>query len=357
MGLGKLSDGLAPTPPMGWNSWNHFRERIDERVVRETAEAMVDTGMRDAGYRYVVIDDCWSAMARDPSGDLAPDPEKFPRGMGALANHVHRLGLRFGMYADCGVRTCAGYPGSLSREARDTRKFAGWGIDYLKVDWCSTEGLDPRTQYASWASALSAAKRPIVFSICEWGRGRPWEWAPAIGHLWRTTGDIVDTWASMVSIVDQQSELHPHAGPDHWNDPDMLEVGNGGMTEPEYRAHFSLWAILAAPLMAGNDLRSMSEPIRRILTAPEVIAVDQDPLGRQGRRVARDGDAEVWTRPLANGDEAALLFNRGDSPREVAHELSGAWRVRDLWAREDVGVVRGGYGTRVGAHDVALVRL
>jgi alpha-galactosidase len=357
MGFGKLRDGLAPTPPMGWNSWNRFQEAIDEDLIHETAEAIVDTGMRAAGYRYVVIDDCWSEEERDGSGDLVPDRTKFPRGMKALADDVHARGLRFGMYTDAGTKTCAEYPGSLAYEFRDARRFAGWGVDYLKVDWCHTAGMGPRYLYGKWAAALHATSRPIVFSVCEWGRHRPWEWAGTLGHLWRTTGDIVDTWPSMLGILDQQVDLHAFAGPDHWNDPDMLEVGNGGMSESEYRAHFSLWAILAAPLMAGNDLRAMSEPIRRILTAPEIIAVDQDPLGRQGRRVFRDGGAEVWSRDLAGGAAAAVLFNRGEVEREISCEFDGRRLVRDLWEREDVGEFDRRYAARVKPHDVVVVKL
>ena len=356
MGLGRLRDGLAPTPPMGWNSWNRFKCEIDETIVRETAEAIVDTGMRDAGYRYLVVDDCWSEKRRGGDGDLVPDRAKFSRGMRDLADHVHARGLRFGMYTDAGTMTCAEYPGSLAYEFRDAARFAEWGIDYLKVDWCYTDGMSPRELYTKWALALAATKRPIVHSVCEWGRAHPWEWAGSLGHLWRTSWDILDTWESLSAIIDRQVDLHPYAGPDHWNDPDMLEVGNGGMTESEYRAHFSLWAILAAPLMAGNDIRSMSEPIRRMLTAREVIAVDQDPLGKQGTRVARAGETEVWRRDLVDGSCAVALFNRDAVEREIAYEFAGRALVRDLWAREDLGEFRGGYSARVGPHDVVLLR-
>jgi alpha-galactosidase len=277
--------------------------------------------------------------------------------MRALGDEIHRLGFGFGMYTDAGTKTCAGYPASLGYEFRDARRFAEWGIDYLKVDWCHTPGMGPRYLYAKWALALASTKRPIVFSICEWGRSRPWEWAGGIGHLWRTTGDILDTWPSMLGILDEQLALYPYSGPDHWNDPDMLEVGNGGMTEAEYRAHFSLWAILAAPLMAGNDVRAMSEPIRRILTAPEVIAVDQDRLGRQGRRIAATPAGEVWERELGDGSRAAVLFNRDAVTHDIVYEFAGEGLVRDLWAREDVGEFRGAYGVSVAPHDVAMVRV
>ena len=342
---------------MGWNSWNHFGQNIDETVIRETADAMVDTGMRDAGYRYVVIDDCWSEKQRDGSGDLVPDRAKFPHGMNWLADHAHERGLRFGMYTDAGTKTCAGYPASLAYEFRDARRFAEWDVDYVKVDWCHTPGMGPRYLYSKWALALAGSRRPIVHSVCEWGRHRPWEWAGTVGHLWRTTWDILDTWPSVLAILDHQVELYPFAGPDHWNDPDMLEVGNGGMTESEYRAHFSLWAILAAPLMAGNDVRSMSDRIRGILTAPEIIAVDQDTLGKQGRRISREGPVEVWERELADGSRAAVLFNRDAVPREIAYEFEGRRRVRDLWAREDVGEFDRAYAARVAPHDVVVVRV
>jgi alpha-galactosidase len=359
MGIGQLSDGLAPTPPMGWNSWNAFAGRIDERVVLENAEAMVTSGMRDLGYRYLVVDDGWMAPRRDRAGDLVPDPGKFPHGIAAVAERVHALGLRFGIYTDAGTKTCQGLPASLGSEERDLRRFAEWGVDYVKVDWCHTEGLEARTQYAKWATAFKGAGRPMVFSICEWGGSRPWEWAGTVGHLWRTCWDIEPTWSArerapnahpggaVTTVLDRQVDLHPYAGPGHWNDPDMLEVGNGDLTQDENRAHFALWAMLAAPLMAGNDLRGMSEDVRAILTSPEVIALDQDARGRQGRRLRADGDGEVWARPLAgSGRWAVALLNRGSAAREIGIGLAdlgirGArTRVRDLWQRADLSAGR-----------------
>jgi alpha-galactosidase len=363
VGLGRLRDGLAPTPPMGWNSWNRFQKTIDERLIGETAEAIVASGMRDAGYRYVVIDDGWEAPARDASGDLVADPDRFPRGIAALAERVHALGLRFGIYTDAGTKTCGGLPGSLGYEFRDARQFAAWGVDYVKIDWCHTDGLGPRALYAKWALALAAARRPIVFSICEWGRAHPWHWAPTIGHLWRTTGDIQDRWDSLLAILERNAGLHPYAGPDHWNDPDMLEVGNGGMNDAEYRAHFSLWAMLAAPLMAGNDVRAMSESTREILGAPEVIAIDQDVLGKQGRRL-RAGQGEVWLRELAADARAVLLFNRGSARREIGVSRSdlglnerATVRARDLWERRELGTIGAELVASVEPHDVKLIRL
>jgi alpha-galactosidase len=349
---------------MGWNSWNHFGPGVDETLIRETALAMVDSGMRDAGYRYVVIDDGWEARARTADGDLVPDADRFPSGMKALADYVHSLGLRLGIYTDAGAATCQGFPGSFGNEVRDAQRFAEWGIDYVKVDWCHTEGLKAPAAYQTWSRALTRCDRPIVLSICEWGRSRPWEWAGAVGHLWRTAPDIQDTWASLMATLDRQVDLHPFAGPGHWNDPDMLEVGNGGMTVAEYRAHFGLWCALAAPLMAGNDVRGMNDEVREILTAADVIAVDQDPLGAQARRVRSASGMEVWVKRLAPPDAFAVaLLNRTDEPREIGVEWSDlGWPssadalVRDLWGRED-REARAGYVTTVGAHDAAVLRL
>lgn len=362
MGLGRLSDGLAPTPPLGWNSWNRFHTDINESLVLETAEALIASGMKDVGYRYVVLDDGWELPARDAQGDLVADPMKFPKGMRALADRLHALGLRFGIYTDAGTNTCQGLPGSLGYEFRDARRFAEWGADYVKVDWCHTNGMGPRALYAKWALAFKAANRPMVLSICEWGRARPWEWAPTLGHLWRTCWDIQDEWSSVTTILDRQAALHPYAGPDHWNDPDMLEVGNGGMSDVEYRTHFSLWAMLAAPLMAGNDLRSMPAPIRDILAAPEVVAVDQDPLGRQARRLRQEGETELWARELAApGTWAVALVNRASEARALHLDAGDLGvdvplAVRDAWERADLRTAREHVVT-VPAHGTALWRV
>lgn len=365
MGLGRLRDGLAPTPPMGWNSWNRFQTRIDERLVRETAEAMIETGMRDVGYRYVVIDDGWEAPERDASGDLLSDPERFPSGIGDLTAYAHDRGLRFGIYTDAGTKTCAGFVGSLGYEFRDARRFASWGVDYVKVDWCNTSGLGTHAVYGKWCEAFRRAGRPMLLSVCEWGRTDPWEWAGPVGHLWRTCWDIQDTWESLTAILDKQRGLAPFGGPGHWNDPDMLEIGNGGMTLEEYRAHFSLWCVLAAPLMAGNDLRSMTDDIRAILTAPEPIAVDQDPLGRQGDLVsAAEGGGEVWARELEDGSSAVVLFNRSADTREVTARWSDLGLeprvravVRDLWQRMDVGMGSEAYSARISPHSARMLRV
>ena len=275
---------------MGWNSWNKFGCNVSEKMVREMADAAVSSGMKDAGYVYVVIDDCWQ-VSRDPQGNILADPDRFPSGMKALADYVHSKGLKFGLYSDAGTKTCAGRPGGRGYEYQDARQYAAWGVDYLKYDWCSHTTQDGPSSYALMSDALKQSGRPIVFSLCEWGSNHPWLWARDVGNLWRTTGDIEDKWSNdkrgqslgVVQILDLQDGLASYAGPGHWNDPDMLEVGNGGMSTEEYRAHFSMWCMLGAPLIAGNDLRTMSADTREILTNKEVIAVDQDPLGNTGR--------------------------------------------------------------------------
>jgi alpha-galactosidase len=365
------ADGLALTPPMGWNSWNKFGCDVSEKLIKESADALVATGMKDAGYQYLVIDDCWQ-VRRDAQGRIVPDRDRFPSGMKALADYVHGQGLKFGLYSDAGTGTCAKRPGSKDHEAIDARTYAEWGVDYLKYDWCNTDGQDTRDSYARMGRELRATGRPIVFSICEWGSTRPWLWAPGIGHLWRTTGDIQDCWdcgkswggMGVVHIIDLQTDLHPFAGPGHWNDPDMLEVGNGGLTTAESRAHFSFWALLAAPLMAGNDLRAMSAETREILTNREVIAVDQDPLGMQGRKVRDNGPQEVWMKPLADGSRAVILFNRGTEAGDIAvswEEIglapAGQALVRDLWKKADAGSFRGRFEAKAGPHDVVMVRI
>lgn len=355
-------NGLARTPPMGWNSWNHFSCNITEQTIRETADAMVVTGMRDAGYRYVVIDDCWQ-VARDANGALVADPERFPHGIKALADYVHSKGLLFGIYTDAGTNTCQGRPGTLGHEDQDARTFAAWGVDYVKEDWCHAQNLDAPTQYAKFRDALMRTGRPIVLSICEWGSNQPWEWAPSVGNLWRTTDDIEDTWSSMLDNLDQSAEHATAAGPGAWNDPDMLEVGNGGMTDAEYRAHFSLWAIMAAPLIAGNDLRNMSAATIATLTNPEVIAVDQDSLGAQGMLVwERPPELQVWAKPLRDGSRAIALLNRSSAPARITAYFTRAGihtdsaQVRDLWLHKELGRFGRQFADTVPAHAVVLVR-
>jgi len=372
--VNKAPNGLALTPPMGWNSWNKFACNVNEKTVRDTVDAMVASGMRDAGYKYVVIDDCWQGP-RDANGFIAADPQKFPSGIKALADYVHSRGLSFGIYSDAGRLTCGGRPASQGHEYQDALTYARWGVDYLKYDWCSTGDRNAQEAYAVMADALRATGRNIVFSMCEWGTAKPWLWAKSTGNLWRTTGDIFDSfnkqddqhksWAHTVTeIVDLNEPLWPFAGPGHWNDPDMLEVGNGGMSSTEYRSHFSLWAMMAAPLMAGNDIARMDEPTRSILLNNDVIAVDQDPLGIQGRRVWKEGDSEVWVKPLWGGARALLLFNRGNVPTTVrATSDQLGWpagvraKMRDLWAHKDAGRWSGSIETIVEAHGVAMFRI
>lgn len=355
--------GLAATPPMGWNSWNHFACDVSEQLIKETADAMVESGMRDAGYQYVVIDDCWQ-VARDSAGTLVADPERFPSGIKALAAYVHSRGLKFGIYTDAGLKTCQGRPGSYGHEAQDARTFAAWGVDYVKVDWCYADTLDAVTQYTKMRDALRSADRPVVLSICEWGQNHPWNWAADIGQLWRTTTDIEDKWTSVLDNLDINSQYAHATGPGHWNDPDMLEVGNGGMTWDGYRAHFSLWAIMAAPLMAGNDLRRMDDSTRSILLNREVIAVDQDTWGVQGTLIwQQNGAFQVWMKPLADGSRAVALFNRSGAPAEFGITLKRLGlpaqpaTVRDLWAHADRGTVDDRVRATVPAHGVVMVRV
>ncbi len=356
-------NGLARTPPMGWNSWNHFRGRVDDATVRAMADAIVATGMQRAGYTYVNVDDTWEA-GRDAAGRILTN-RKFPD-MKALADYVHAKGLQLGIYSSPGPLTCAGYEGSYGHEIDDARTYAAWGIDYLKYDWCSAGRLyadtDMQAVYQKMGDALLSTGRPIVFSLCQYGRQDVWKWGAEVGgNLWRTTGDISDTWVSMSRIGFSQEPLAPYAAPGHWNDPDMLEIGNGGMTETEYRTHMSLWALLAAPLLAGNDLRNVSPEILRILTNEEVIAIDQDLLGRQARRVKQDGDLETWTRSLEGGDVAVGLFNRGTTPAQMTIrcdelQMCGAYTLRDVWSHQDLGRFGPEYATSIPAHGVVLLR-
>ena len=363
-------NGLAQTPPMGWNTWNKFGCNVDEQLIRGAADAMVANGMREAGYQYIVIDDCWHGE-RDADGFIQPDPVRFPSGMKALGDYIHSKGLKFGIYSDAGTKTCAGRPGSRGHEYQDAIQYARWGVDYLKYDWCSTGTQDQRASYLTMALALKATGRDIVFSLCEWGNSQPWLWATHIGNLWRTTGDIHDAWEGtfdyrigLMNIVDLNADLAPFAGPGQWNDPDMLQIGNGGMTTEEYRTHFSLWAMMAAPLMAGNDLTGMNPEIHEILTNREVIAVDQDRLGRAGGRTWKDGDKEVWSRPLAGGGRAVILLNRGAAAQTISVDwetlgLPTASRlsVRDLWAHRDLPAARGSFSAEVPSHGVVMVTL
>jgi|GEM_PF-335779 len=307
---------LAKTPPMGWNSWNKYHCDVSETLIMQMADAMVSSGMKDAGYEYIVIDDCWQ-VSRDENGEIVPDKERFPHGMKYVADYVHSKGLKFGIYSSAGTVTCQRRPGGFGHEYQDARTYARYGVDYLKYDWCGSTTQDARSSYTNMRNALFAAGRPIVFSICEWGQSKPWEWAGDVGHLWRTTGDISDNWNSMLGIFRQQRDLARYAGPGRWNDPDMLEVGNGGMTTEEYRTHFSLWCMLASPLMAGNDLANMSADTKAILMNKEMIAIDQDTLGRQATIYRDNGDYQIWVKGLANNEKAVCLLNTSDEKKSV----------------------------------------
>ena len=366
-----LDNGMARTPPMGWNSWNKFAcEGLNEQVVRATADTIAANGMKDAGYLYVNLDDCWQT-GRDAEGNIVIDQEKFPSGIKALADYIHSKGLKFGVYTDVGTKTCAGRPGSIGHEYQDARQYAAWGVDYVKDDWCNTlPGQNGESSYTLMRDALAATGRPIVFSICEWGSNKPWLWAGPVGNLWRATDDIKDCWdchrphggIGVVQIIDQMDAIETYAGPGHWNDPDMLEVGNGGMTTDEYRAHFSMWAMFAAPLLVGTDVANMSADTKSILLNRAVIAVDQDPLGRAGRRVKKDGDIEIWSRPLADGNRAVVLLNRSAKPlsigvawTDIGYPSSLRADVRDLWSGAITKNQTDHYAAEVPSHGVVMV--
>lgn len=362
-----LADGLALTPPMGFNNWNSTNCGADfnEAMVKGIADLFVDKGLKDAGYQYVNLDDCWALPHRDANGKLVPDPARFPNGIKAVADYVHSKGLKLGIYTSAGIRTCnsAGFPGALGHEYSDARQFADWGVDYLKYDNCNNLGVDAESRYRTMRDALRATGRPIVYSICEWGENKPWEWASDVGHLWRTTGDISDSWGSMVSNLKQNLPLAPYAGPGHWNDPDMLEVGNGGMTDTEYRSHFSLWSVMAAPLLIGTDLRKASPATFGILADKEVIAVDQDPLGKQGTVVSSAGGRWVVAKEMRDGSRAVALFNESGSAQRIATTAGAvglpdapAYTLRDLWQHRSFNTA-GTIAATIPAHGTVLLRV
>jgi alpha-galactosidase len=376
-------EGLALTPQLGWNSWNKFGCNVDERTIRETADAMVSSGMRKAGYQYVNIDDCWHGE-RDARGFITASKERFPSGMKALADYVHAKGLKLGIYSDAGWKTCGGKPGSRGHEYQDALTYAEWGIDYLKYDWCDTNGLKAEGAYLTMREALRKAGRPVLFSLCEWGDNQPWTWAKDVGHSWRTTGDIYPcfdciedhgTWKSwgVTYILDKQEGLRRYAGPGHWNDMDMLEVGNG-MSVNEDRAHFSIWAMMNSPLIAGNDLRNMSKETAAILTNEAVIALNQDRLGVQAYRHSAEDGVEYWVKPLADGDWAVMILNRNKNARAIdldwkqmplKDDIAGAvvapgvtrFELRNLWNGVFAGNTLKPLQTTVPGHDVLVLRL
>ncbi|MET8223506.1 NPCBM/NEW2 domain-containing protein [Streptomyces sp. NPDC005301] len=366
-GAPALADGLALTPPMGFNNWNSTgcRSEFNEDMVKGIADIFVAKGLKDAGYQYVNLDDCWALPTRDADGKLVPDPARFPNGIKAVADYVHSKGLKLGIYTSAGTRTCSnvGFPGALGHEYSDARQFADWGVDYLKYDNCNNQGVDAKTRYTTMRDALKATGRPIVYSICEWGENKPWEWASDVGHLWRTTGDISDNWGSMLSILKQNLPLAPHAGPGHWNDPDMLEVGNGGMTDTEYRSHFSMWSVMAAPLLIGSDLRTASDATFGILGNKEVIAVDQDPLGKQGTVLSSTGGRWVVGKEMKDGSRAVALFNETGSAQRISTTAravglpeADAYTLRDLWQHRSYNTA-GTISATVPAHGTVLVRV
>jgi alpha-galactosidase len=368
---------VALTPPMGWNSWNYFAERVTDKNIRDSADEIVSTGMKDAGYIYVNIDDTWQGK-RDENGVLHAN-DKFPD-MKALADYVHSKGLKIGIYSGPGTKTCAGYEGSLGHEEQDAKTYAEWGMDYLKYDLCSFRSDVMRNKapddeaaqmrlmhqaYDKMAKALQATGRPIVLSLCQYGWDSPWEWAPAMGgNSWRTTGDIEANWNSMYTILSQQAGLEKYAGPGHWNDPDMLEVGNGKLSLAENRTHFTMWAMLNAPLLAGNDLPHMKPEIKDILTKKEVIELNQDKLGKQASRVYSEGEVDVWLKHLSGGAGAIAIVNAG-SDRVSTHPfhlnlqklgLHGPMHARDLWTGKDVEL-RNDMPIEIKSHDVLLLRV
>ncbi|XP_052181290.1 alpha-galactosidase-like [Diospyros lotus] len=357
-----LSNGLGLTPQMGWNSWNHFHCGINENVIRETADAMVKTGLAALGYKYINLDDCWAELNRDSKGNLVPKDSTFPSGIKALADYVHGKGLKLGIYSDAGTQTCSKtMPGSLGHEEQDARTFASWGVDYLKYDNCNNNDISARHRYPEMSKALQKSGRNIFFSLCEWGQEDPATWASSVGNSWRTTGDINDDWSSMTARADQNDQWASYAGPGGWNDPDMLEVGNGGMTTNEYRSHFSIWALAKAPLLIGCDVRAMDGATKGILSNYDVIAVNQDNLGVQGKKVKKNGDLEVWAGPLAGGKVAVILWNRGGSEATITANWSdiGLDRAtvvtaRELWAGSTQKSVKGKLSASVASHDCKM---
>ena len=372
-------DKLALTPPMGWNSWNTFRMDISEELIKETVDLFIEKGLKDAGYEYIVIDDGWQSH-RDSYGNIIANTEKFPSGIKALIEYVHSKDLKFGIYSDAGYETCGGLPGSRGYEYQDARTYASWGVDFLKYDWCHTGNQSAPDSYRLMKNALIKVGRPVVFSICEWGTSQPWTWASEVGNLWRTTFDIrpcwdcgeltlsngrqVENFIGFTKILDQQVGLESYAGPGRWNDPDMLEVGNGNLSYDENIAHFSLWCILAAPLMLGNNVKNMTDEVLDIITNVEVVAVNQDPLGRQGRKVKDEGDSEVWSKELHDGGRAVLLFNRSENEKEIHFLWSEVglpqylnFNVRDLWERKEKGKFSDSYKAIVPKHGVVMVKI
>lgn len=380
-------ENVAQTPPMGWNSWNTFEVNINEDLVKKTADIIVSSGMKDAGYEYIVLDDGWMVKDhRDKNGDLIPDPVKFPNGMKALIDYVHSKGLKFGLYNCAGTQTCAGYPGTRGYEYQDARFYANLGIDFLKYDWCNTAGINATEAYTTMSKALKATGKPIVFSICEWGDNQPWNWATPIGNLWRISGDIYPcfdceykheegNWSSwgVLRILEMRKDIRKFSGPDHWNDFDMMEVGNG-MTNTEDKSHFTLWSLMASPLFAGNDLRIMKPETLKILTNKEMIAINQDKLGIQGFKYQSENGIDVWVKPLSDDNWAIVFLNRSDKTQKINFDWkkhiiedkdfkftldlnNQIYNLRDLWEHKDLGKTNKVFIKELASHDVVALKL
>jgi len=378
---------LALTPPMGWNSWNHYGCNIDEQLIKSTADALVSSGLRDAGYVYVNLDDCWHGE-RDANGNIQPDPARFPSGMKALGDYLHARGLKFGIYSDTGEKTCAGRPGSQGYEFQDAAQYARWGVDYVKYDWCNTgtgeNQRNAREGYRTMSRAIAATGRPMVLSICEWGENEPWLWGKEVGHLWRTTGDIVNCWdciedhgswfsSGILPILDKQKPIRGFSGPGGWNDPDMMEVGNLA-NDRENRSHCAMWAMLSAPLIMGTDIPGMDPKVRDILANPRIVAIDQDALGISGFAWLAMPGFEIWAKPLANGDWAIAFLNRGDKPRAYSLDWSNyelkdddkgrradfareSFAIEDSWSGAPAGTTASPLAVEVQPHDTLVFRL
>lgn len=375
-------DKLAQTPPMGWNSWNKFGCNVSEKLIKEMADAIVSSGMKDAGYEYVVIDDCWQT-GRDEEGNIIVDKDHFPNGMKPVADYVHSLGLKFGIYSCAGSKTCQGRPGSRGYQFQDTRQYAGWGVDYLKYDWCYNEGQDAKAAYKTMSDALKACGRPIVFSICEWGENKPWEWGKGIGHLWRITADIRDCYdckfnwggVGVLQILDKALTINQYSGPGHWNDLEMLEIGNGGQTEHEYRSHFAIWSMMSAPLMAGNDIRNMDALTKEILLNKEAIAINQDKLGKTAFRFVTLNGIDILVKALSDGDVAFLFINRNnfnidldynwnfDTVYDESLENGSLYmkriprKIKNIWTQQEMGTTDTPLKKVLEPHESLFVRL
>ena len=378
-------EGLAMTPPMGWNSWNTFATNIDEKLVKETADIMVSSGLAAAGYNYIVLDDGWMTRERDANGDLVPDPVKFPNGMKALIDYVHSKGLKFGLYNCAGTQTCAGYPGTRGYEYQDARFYAKLGIDFLKYDWCNTKGITAPEAYTTMSNALKTAGRPIVFSLCEWGDNQPWEWGKPVGNLWRISGDIYpcfdcefkhpENWSSwgFMKIAEMRKDIRKYSGPDHWNDFDMMEVGNE-MNDTEDKSHFAMWCMLSSPLFTGNDYRKMSKETLAILTNKELIAVNQDKLGIQGFKHSAEDGLEVWVKPLSDGNWAVTFLNRSEVTKKINFDWKKnaikdvdfgyeadfnktTFKLKNLWTNKDSGNTKKNFTAELASHDCITLKL